>query len=265
MSKHLSFFLFLLLNLSISSVKADVGQLSAGERVDNRLQQILSCESDADCDDQDPCTNEICLINGINDIRSGRCISSGRRENCGAIDCNDNDACTLDSIGEDGNCAHVHNNVPECSPGAFVCEEFPGLQCCHFHQDCNDNNPNTNDSCVNMESETGYCQFQIIERPDCDDGNACTVDQVDSNGHCSYSSIPDCGETETPPPNTTKPKEENPVSAITPSPTANPDYMFGGGCAFSVLPSDNGFLWIFTTIFFIFWMKRKRMNKEGRV
>lgn len=238
MSKYLSFVLFLLLTLSISSVKANIDQLSSGEREGNGLQQIFNCASDEDCDDQDPCTNEICLINGINDIRLGRCVNAGRRADCGLPDCNDNDICTVDLLNEDGSCSNIRNQVPECSPGAFVCDEFPGFRCCHFQSDCNDHNPETIDICVNMESKTGFCQYQT-RIPE---------------------SKPTPPEAELAPPAMTEPREDIPETAVVPT-TTEPDSIFGGGCSLAFLsPTSGGSLWIFGIAVVILLIYRNRKS-----
>ncbi len=223
MSKHLSFFLFLLLNLFISSVKADVGQLSAGEREDNRLQQILFCESDADCDDQDPCTNEICLINGINDIRPGRCLSSGIRENCGAMDCNDNNPCTSDQIGDDNLCRFIE--IPQCQT---------------ISQDCNDSDPCT----IDVWSEVG-CVYTSIE--------SCKIPET-----LPENSTPTSTVTEEKP----EPKPETANPAVTNTTSSNPDTIFGGACALNKSAHPNSFTWMITFGATLFLIRQKILRKK---
>lgn len=103
-------------NLHTAELDWNAEQLHAG----NSLVRNDLCTNDADCDDQDPCTQETCLIGGPQgDIPQGICIA-------------------------------VLNPNPNCDapPTPQICEEFPGQRCCRFQNECDDGNPFTNDMCV---------------------------------------------------------------------------------------------------------------------
>jgi hypothetical protein len=71
--------------------------------------------------------------------------------------CDDGNACTIDSISEDG----------------WACEFLPVM--------CDDGNECTEDWC---DPESGYCHSLPWESATCSDGNACTMFDVCQNGEC---------------------------------------------------------------------------------
>jgi len=91
--------------------------------------------------------------------------------------CNDNDACTLDACGKNGQA---------------LCTHTPIQDCCQVDADCNDNNACTQDSC---NPDSSICSYSPL--PDCcnkltqcDDGSDCTSDTC-VNGSCRYVASPD--------------------------------------------------------------------------
>ncbi len=111
---------------------------------------LCSGAGSLECDDHNPCTKDICLPEG-----------GCGHENIAAA-CDDEDPCTLNDYCDDG----------QCIPGAAP--------------DCNDQNPCTDDSCVD-----GLCVNEANEA-ECDDGNACTVGDGCSEGNCVNEGPPDC-------------------------------------------------------------------------
>lgn len=70
------------------------------------------CQTDGDCDDQDPCTDDLCGDGACNNWPSGECCKN-------ALDCDDADPCTYDWCATPGGtdpkkqCKHV--SLPGCS------------------------------------------------------------------------------------------------------------------------------------------------------
>ncbi|MFT7579434.1 MAG: hypothetical protein ACI9MR_001098 [Myxococcota bacterium] len=120
------------------------------------------CAADADCDDANACTTDLCDTDG-------RCVFSTVEGCClRDVDCDDADPCTAD----------------RCDATANVCKSEPVAGCCGVSADCNDLDACTEDVC----DADGGC----LNRPiccaadvDCDDGDACTTGACDG-GECSY-------------------------------------------------------------------------------
>ena len=141
------------------------------------------CRSDAiDCDDQDACTLDRCA--------DGQCGHSPNDDapcddgdactvgdfcapifaaGCGglAVDCDDDDPCTVDACDDQGGCAHdaLCTAGEVCFQGACV-----AIVGCTLAEECTDLDDCTNDFCVD-----GAC----AHAPKCDDGDACTADSCD--------------------------------------------------------------------------------------
>ncbi len=126
-----------------------------------------ACTTDADCDDLDPCTTDVCS--------SGSCSNT-------PINCDDGDACTADSCDSaTGTCV---NDPIICDDGDLCttdsCDTVTG--CVYTAIDCNDGDPCTTDSC---DPATGSCVYDPIS-PCCGDGICDTGED-----QCSCSA--DCG------------------------------------------------------------------------
>ena len=123
---------------------ADVAE-EAGEDV-GEPELVPECGSDAECDDGNPCTGDLCV--------DGTCSHEVNETDA----CDDKNACTIDD---------------SCLPSA-VCAGTP--------VSCNDADPCTEDSC---NPETG-CQHKLLpEWTPCDDGNLCTLEDSCADGACS--------------------------------------------------------------------------------
>ena len=126
------------------------------------------CLDGLDCDDENPFTFEdLCQSDPV----TGQCWCGGKTECQEHADCDDGNACTLDSCDKNGTCHH------DCMPD----------------EKCDDGNPSTiKDTC--MFSAVGDCvclgiPVECVEDGDCDDGNPCTLDGC-KDGKCWH----DCQE-----------------------------------------------------------------------
>jgi hypothetical protein len=137
------------------------------------------CKSVEDCDDSNPCTDEVCTDNQCvytnntgpcpddgNDCRDDICVSGTcQHPNKAAnADCTDDgDDCTSD-VCNGAVCTHPANGQCECDNAI----------------DCNDNNPCTDEDCVNMQ-----CMYTNNTGPCGADTSPCT-DDVCANGTCTH-------------------------------------------------------------------------------
>jgi hypothetical protein len=112
----------------------------------------LGCEEMAECEDDNPCTLDICNSDGI-------CLQVPIDSLC---ESDDND-CTSD-VCSGGLCTHPANGTCDCTENA----------------ECDDSNPCTNDACDN-----GSCQYQNNTDPCADDNNECTNDLC-LDGTCAH-------------------------------------------------------------------------------
>jgi len=179
------------------------------------------CSTAADCDDTNECTSDFCHPVGVcyhgnvsgscddsnactqNDTcSSGTCVGS-QVPGCilcsTAADCNDNSPCTIDScVG--GVCQYSPNNgvacddnnictsTDTCSGGACAGTPIAGCDECSADPECNDGNPCTTDSC----HPVGICIYANNTLP-CNDGIACTQNDVCNNATCAGTPTPDGG------------------------------------------------------------------------
>ncbi len=144
-------------------------------------QSILKCANNNDCDDSNPCTDNIC------NTGTGICSNDSNTANCNdgnactvgdlcsnkacmpgsPMNCIDADSCTIDSC-SNGNCHHVFDNA---NPGCV----------CNSDTQCNDNNICTTDSCNLASHDCVYTNNNI----GCNDNNLCTSPDVCLGGTCS--------------------------------------------------------------------------------
>src|SRR5439155_1602856 len=105
------------------------------------------CLTDADCNDKNPCTHDVCAA------ANGQCVHTPEPD---GLPCDDQNACTTGNV-----CA-----AGACDPATGACLN-PPIQ-------CDDGNPCTVDFC----DTTGVCQ-SVAGSPGgggtCDDGNPCTI------------------------------------------------------------------------------------------
>ena len=164
-----------------------------------------ACEYDPrNCNDGDPCTiNDRCdpLMGCVRDVR---CPSDGLacngEEACfrlpggaGAVcvdgsppDCNDANACTIDSCAEPSGCQHVSRNCNDGNPCTIdACEVATGCtnariaDCCQTSVDC------PLDRCHARVCQATVCTGDPLPLP-CDDGNPATIDGCDLTTGCTH-------------------------------------------------------------------------------
>lgn len=136
--------------------------------VESVCEALHWCQTDDECQDDNPCTKDLCTGNTcIHEVILGCCL--------GDEDCNDKYPCTVDEC-VDNSC--LHDNIPGC---------------CVDSAECDDGNPCTKDLCDN-----GQCAHEPADGPDCcetaadcDDGDACTTDTCEAH-LCTYEPTPDC-------------------------------------------------------------------------
>lgn len=189
-----------------------------------------ACEISADCSDGLACSNESCVAGqcryGLagsgccdHDLECGAswtCVAGSCLECAGDPDCDDGDACTVDTCTPGGGCDHAAIaeccdaesdcadddlcTVDSCQAGVCVHDLSDNPLCCNAHAECA-----TDDPCVPYvcyvkttgATPAGQCRFGppgqhcCDEDSDCDDGNPCTYDSCDvaggqDRGSCAY-------------------------------------------------------------------------------
>jgi hypothetical protein len=124
------------------------------------------------CDDLSLCTDNDSCVEGV-------CIGA-------AIDCGDDNTCT-DDLCDDGEGCVYYDNQNSCNDGdeCTIGDVCAGAKCqSGLLMDCNDNNPCTNDFCLN-----GNCTNEAIDGGACDDGSSCTDNTTCVQGQCSGDAI----------------------------------------------------------------------------
>jgi hypothetical protein len=134
----------LLTSLMILLFTAGCGAAEDSQIDESEDSVIVQPPDPPDCDDGNPCTNDLPRVGGCRYTN----VPNG-------TSCNDGNVC---------------NGSEACYSG--VCSRGPAMV-------CNDNNSCTNNSC----HPTNGCQY-TANFNDCNDGNACTVGDVCSSGTC---------------------------------------------------------------------------------
>ena len=154
------------------------------------------CESDEECSDENPCTQNTCVfpvqtcestpLDGpcgeVSVCGSSGMCADGDCTYTGETLCNDSLDCTLDTC-TDAGCIHTPIDAlcPETSECMeSLCNTFLGCESIsETGIDCDDENECTiDDQCV-----AGTCAGEGIT---CDDGNSCTVDSCATNLGCLF-------------------------------------------------------------------------------
>lgn len=155
-----------------------------------------SCAADADCDDGDVKTRDVCqrFMNDQEQADS-RCVHEPVRGECGTnADCDDGDAATRDT------CLHTVGEQGE--PAARCMHEPTAGEECRTNSDCDDGDPATRDYCQHVleaDRSSARCGHDVAlagcrSDRDCDDADSCTRDRcvrsVTENGEavssCSH-------------------------------------------------------------------------------
>ena len=149
-----------------------------GEDLTDNLGEATHSPEDSYCDDGNPCTVDICGLDGC------------------SFDCKENgDMCdnNIDGTCQDCACATGCQQDENCNDGddctTDTCNTETG-KCAYELMDCDDGNPCTINYC-----ENGYCyEDDVIEGVACDDETPCTVnDKCSGYGSC-YGTYMDCSE-----------------------------------------------------------------------
>ncbi len=154
------------------------------------------------CDDGNPCTEDACeprlnrcvytpltgrtCDDGLVCTENDRCVMGNCRGT--RINCDDGNDCTAETCLEPDGCTYrVLPDGSACSdydPDGNSCllsGECDNGVCEGVPVDCDDNNPCTDDTC--SDSVPGLCVHTANHAP-CNDGNACTVNDVCANKVC---------------------------------------------------------------------------------
>ena len=144
----------------------------------NPLTGCVYANNTASCDDGSACTTDDACVDGV-------CASGPAR------DCDDENSCTDDSCDSLTGCVYA-NNTAGCDDGSACttgdacadgeCAGGPAL-------DCNDVNPCTDDSCDSLAG----C-VHANNTATCDDGSACTTADTCAAGACVGGPAPDCND-----------------------------------------------------------------------
>lgn len=144
-----------------------------------------ACTSNAQCDDNTPCTRDLCLVGGVCEHTadnsmcsagqmcvSGRgCTSGGTRTCTSAAECDDRIACTRDSCLVEGVCRNQPDDT-QCT-GGQVCNPASGCGAstnCTTNAQCNDNVECTEDTCT----VSGACEH-VPQNSRCTGGRTCNT------------------------------------------------------------------------------------------
>lgn len=147
--------------------------------VDDVALEELPCSADDECDDGNDCTQDACDLGTCSWANTGAACTDDSNEctkdvcvagacahqplDADAACASDGDACTLDACSS-GGCQHGFDT---------------GVCACSQDQHCDDGNPCTDDKC-----NAGACEY-TENAATCDDGVACTQNDVCSGGICA--------------------------------------------------------------------------------
>jgi MYXO-CTERM domain-containing protein len=164
---------------------------------------VTDCSSAADCNDDDPCTMDMCG-------GSAQCNHAPIPGCCAtSTDCNDNSTCTTDSCNTTNNtCVHTPMagccmSTADCNDGnactadgcnlaTRTCSSSPISRCCASNSDCTSPSMCIVMACVNTVCVTQPVTGCCAQATDCDDGDTCTTDACDAAGICTNTPTADC-------------------------------------------------------------------------
>jgi hypothetical protein len=139
------------------------------------------------CNDNNPCTTDRCVVGPTG---NAACSYS---PNPGAA-CNDNNPCTVTDICVSNKC--VGSGALECDDDNVCTIDScdPAVGCVHKPVSCNDNNSCTTDVCVVGPTGAPACSYTPRNGQPCDNGNLCTVNDVCSGTTCIAGGPRDCND-----------------------------------------------------------------------
>ena len=155
--------------------------------------RVDACAAPEDCDDEDPCTEDVCAPSGL-------CVNRPEAGCCRVdADCADGDPCAAFACEEarcvrgrvDGCCNHAADcpddgdpcTVEVCPEPGGACDVEPG-PCCEGDDDCDDDDRCTIDTCLPdllvcaQDPDPDCCEVD----GDCDDGDPCTEELCRAGG-----------------------------------------------------------------------------------
>ena len=178
-------------------IAADTAKQEDGGQADGANDANTECKTALDCPMiSEPCQTRVCSNKGScshNASPDGSPCDDGKActlpDECqngaclpGAVtNCNDNNACTMDSCDDKAGCSHAPTLLP-CSDDNACTEndQCQGGACAAGKQKvCSDGNFCTQDSCDSVKG----CIF-VMSTAACDDGSACTFGDACSGGVC---------------------------------------------------------------------------------
>ncbi len=154
------------------------------------------------CDDKNPCTNELCdavvgcaISANSNACDDGDACSTadtcdvGKCVGGAAANCDDKNPCTDDSCDKAKGCVHLANSAACSDDNACTAVDLCADATCVAGKavDCDDKNPCTNELC---DAVVG-CAISANSNA-CDDGDACTTADTCDVGKCVGGAKPDC-------------------------------------------------------------------------
>jgi hypothetical protein len=184
------------INCTIFSDDCAYGVCNSSGECEQRLNSSMICRASTGvCDPAESCSNNpdcptdsfaamgsSCSENGI----SGFCVGKTcmHWECFLDSDCNDNQACTVDSCSSGGTCVFTPNNTL-CNDGYSCTSDLCTKDGCvnsAIAGSCNDGNVCTDDSCIGRGGNESGC-LNVFNTAPCTDGISCTDDSCYS-GEC---------------------------------------------------------------------------------
>jgi hypothetical protein len=150
------------------------GDRCPGQLCDEANDRCVQCLSNADCNDNNLCTDDSC------NTGTGQCVFTNN-----TLPCNDGLFCTLNDVCTSGSCVGSGDRCPGqiCNESADSCVN------CIVNADCPpDGNECTDDRCIG-----GDC-FYVNHTRACNDGQFCTATDNCLNGSCVGSGDPCSGQ-----------------------------------------------------------------------
>ena len=146
------------------------------------------------CDDGNPCTTDQCehLVGCTHVAADGECTDgnacttgdaclAGKCVPTGNLKCDDANPCTTDACAFDVGCVASNADGLPCDDGqkCSAQDACVGGKCLGLLTDCNDNNPCTDDTCVD-----GTGCVHLANEVTCSDGNVCTLNDACGDSVC---------------------------------------------------------------------------------
>ncbi len=142
--------------------------------------QAVPCDTDADCEDNNSCTNDQCVGGGPGG--PGECWNISTCAD--PFMCNGTELCCtlLSGCGGGVDFGECQPGTPIVCTGGWTCVEPEGCVPCQSDAECVDGDPCTQDHC---NPGVGCENSPYPENTSCDDGNACTINTKCVGDVCS--------------------------------------------------------------------------------